>query len=488
MKVARVSRHGQGRLSRGARSSARPVALAAALIALALLLAGCAGGGQTGWQDLGPSSRDTIILSLAADPFQHELVYAGSSTGTVYRARGDTTGAPITNSVGIPKTTAVSALLPDPHTAGTVYAGTSSGFYVTTDYGDHWRSIGTGLPSNDTVDTLTFGGNATTLFAGTAQHGVYTSADLGRTWHAANAGLPSASDVYVLLWDSASRSLFAGVDGVGLFVSMDGGQSWTARTAGLPAKVEVFALAELPSHSLNPTGPTIFLGGAQGLFASTDGGQRWTAAGQGLPTGRVLSLAVDPNIPGWIYAGTDSTVYRSPDGGQHWNTVAPGLAHQVSSIVAIANPSTHYVVFAGAGQLVRFPPAVGAGNTLFGNIITWGFVLLLFLLGYYVIRRTRRQVLAEQRPLPRAGLEPRDGVSRQSTTVPSDGVPPDVPPDVPPRTAAMNGHRRPTGPSNGAAGRARAPDRDPNGTSGGKLDDDGGRPGAGRGDDAPPAH
>lgn len=448
--------------------------LPATLLALVLLLAGCGVGSQTGWQGLGPSNSDTIILSLAADPFQHELIYAGSSTGIVYRARGDTTGAPISNSTGLPKDTSVGALLPDPRKAGTVYAGTSSGFYVTTHYGDHWSALGSGLPQDDTVDALTFGADSSTLFAGTAQHGVYVSHDLGQTWQATNGGLPAASDIYALLWEPTSQTLYAAVDGVGLYASADGGQTWTARTTGLPAKVEAFALAQLPSHSLNPSGPTLFLGGAQGLFASTDGGQTWSAAGHGLPSGRVLSLATDPNIPGWIYAGTDTTVYRSPDGGRNWSMVAPGLSHQVSSIVAIANPSTHYVVFAGAGELARFPPAPGGSSGIFGTIVTWGFVAVLFLLGYYVIRRTRRQVLADQRA--ETGVAPGAENTTSGATTPG-GAPRDA---APPPTAAMNGHKRPTGTGTGTSGQSRQPhngsDSDPGRT---------GQGGAGGTDDEP---
>lgn len=436
------------------------LALPLALLTLALLVGGCAPGSQTGWQGLGPTNSDAVIVSLAADPFQSELVYAGGSTGTVYRARGDTTGAPITSSAGIPPNTSISALLPDPHKAGTVYAGTSAGVYVTDDYGDNWRSLGTGLPPNDTLDALAFGADTSTIFAGSAQHGVYVSHDRGQTWQATNNGLPLASDIYVLLWDSASHTLFAGTDGAGLFASADGGQTWTARTTGLPEKAEVFALVELPSHSLNPNGPTLFLGSAQGLFASTDTGQTWSPSGRGLPAGRVLALANDPTIPSWIYAGTDSTVYRSPDGGKNWSGVAPGLAHPISSIVAIANPATHYVVFAGAGQLVRFPPAPGSGGDIFGNIFTWGFVAVLFLLGYYFIRRTRRQVLAEQAEATGTpGVAPGNasGASRGASS-------PSAPPAASPPTAAMNGHKRPTG--SGASGQPRPRGPRPDGNSG----------------------
>jgi photosystem II stability/assembly factor-like uncharacterized protein len=394
------------------------------LLGLVLLLAGCGQAG-TGWQSLGPSNGDTV-LSLAADPSQPRLIYAGTSGGVVLRARADSTGQPISGS-GIPAGAAVSALLPDPRTAGMVYAGTSAGVYVTTDYGDHWHARGSGLPANESLDALAFDPGTTALFVGTTEHGVYISHDGGQTWAPDNTGLPTPADIYVLYWDAPSSTLFAGVDGSGLYASTDGGQSWTPRTQGLPAKVEVFAMADLPSHGLNHNGATLFAGSASGLFASSDGGRSWAAAGQGLPAGRILSLAIDPTVPGWMYAGTETSVYRSADGGAHWASVAPGLSHQVSSIVSVPNPATHYVVYAGVGPLVRFPPSARAANDTLGTIVTWGVTLILLGLGWFLLSRTRRQMLA---PL-----------QRPSTPVP--GQPPASTAAPAPPAESLNGHKRP---------------------------------------------
>ena len=51
----------------------------------------------------------------------------------------------------------------------------------------------------------------------------------------------------------------------------------------------------------------------------------WTSAGNGLPDVPVNAFAVDPAVPGRIFAGTDVGVYRSNDGGANWVPVGSGL-------------------------------------------------------------------------------------------------------------------------------------------------------------------
>ena len=51
----------------------------------------------------------------------------------------------------------------------------------------------------------------------------------------------------------------------------------------------------------------------------------WTAAGNGIPSIPINALAIDPNIPNNLYAGTDIGVYFSSDGGANWSPYGTGL-------------------------------------------------------------------------------------------------------------------------------------------------------------------
>lgn len=392
-----------------------------AFVACIFLMAGC---GPTGpqWQTLATEQSNTII-SLAQDPTQPKIMYAGANHGIVYRARTDVDGTPI-GGKGIAGSAQTNAVLPDPHTAGLVYAATTNGFYVTTDFGDQWSARGAGLPANDVLTSLIFGSGGV-LFVGTAQHGVYESADQGRTWHQASAGMTAGANIYTLFRDPATQTLFAGLDGGGLYASTDNGENWAQRTGGLSATAHVYALAETPSKGLNATGPTLYAGTDAGLYASIDGGQTWTrhGAGAGLPSGGVVALAADPKRPGALWAGIGSNVFGTTDGGRHWSVIAQGITHTVTSLLAVVQPNGTTAVFTAAGQLQRYPAAPGGVSSLFGDILTWSFVIILFLLGFFVLRRTRKRLIGGGRATQTDSTRASDGATSGSATASSPQSP-----------------------------------------------------------------
>jgi hypothetical protein len=66
------------------------------------------------------------------------------------------------------------------------------------------------------------------------------------------------------------------------------------------------------------------------IWRTTDGGKSWVSIVDGLPrderTGSwVNSLRVDPEQPGLLFAGTETTVYVSFDNGDHWQSLRQNL-------------------------------------------------------------------------------------------------------------------------------------------------------------------
>src|SRR5262245_41581273 len=113
-----------------------------ALVSLLLLFFSACELVQGGaWESIGPE-QGGVILSLATDPFNSHLIYVGSSTGIVYVGSADT-GPNLVPGVGIPRTVLITALLADPAQKGTIYAGTSAGLYVSTDWSVTWHKRGT---------------------------------------------------------------------------------------------------------------------------------------------------------------------------------------------------------------------------------------------------------------------------------------------------------------------------------------------------------
>src|SRR5262245_60807818 len=125
---------------------------------LVFTLAGC-GQPSASWQAIstdagspifGIGAQNTPILSLAADPQITSLVYVGTEGAGVRRAVADANVVQNTDT-GMNPHSSVFALTPDPAKRGTLYAGTSSGFYVSADASASWQPRNSGLPADDPI-------------------------------------------------------------------------------------------------------------------------------------------------------------------------------------------------------------------------------------------------------------------------------------------------------------------------------------------------
>jgi len=95
---------------------------------------------------------------------------------------------------------------------------------------------------------------------------------------------------------------------------------------------------------------------AQGLFGFDAESERWEPLTDGLPADvEVRHLAIRPDRPQTVYAGTQDGPYRSDDGGRHWRALplpagTPAEEHVVWSIcLAPEDPETVYVGTQGTG-------------------------------------------------------------------------------------------------------------------------------------------
>jgi photosystem II stability/assembly factor-like uncharacterized protein len=82
----------------------------------------------------------------------------------------------------------------------------------------------------------------------------------------------------------------------------------------------VWALAIHPQ-----TPETLYAGTWGGVFKSTNGGTNWTAINTGLTYTYINALAIHPQTPETLYAGTDGGVFKSTNGGTNWTAINNGL-------------------------------------------------------------------------------------------------------------------------------------------------------------------
>ncbi len=228
------------------------------------------------------------------------------------------------------------AVAVDPTDPDTVYAardyahnGLTDIVFKSSDGGDSWTALEQGLEPADSRALAVAPSDPQILYlgaerTGSGTPGVYRSADGGATWGLTNL----VFDTYTLAVDPTDPDTVLAGGLLGLFRSTDGGGSWTEVLDVTTVNAAVFASSD----------PRIAYaaGWFSGTWRSTDGGQTWTR----LP-GNGRALAVDPSDPDVVYGGDSDffrdnagIIRRSLDGGATWFELDPGL--HATRLVALA--------------------------------------------------------------------------------------------------------------------------------------------------------
>jgi len=250
----------------------------------------------------------------------------------------------------------------NPAAPATLYVGTETGVFRSTDRGSHWTAANTGLAHEWicalAIDPLT----PSTLYAVASPQelasrgGVFRSTDSGSHWIRVTTRVNGPLVIDPLT--PATLYAAAGNGGFGVFRSTDRGATWNER--GRDADLHSYEVVSLAIDSLTPS--TLYAGTVRnGVFRSTDSGATWTAEQTGLPQLTIQCLAVDSKTPATLYAGIYyGGVFRSTDRGSHWTAVNTGLADRRLLSLAI-NPVTPSILYAGTfdGGVFRYDATVG---------------------------------------------------------------------------------------------------------------------------------
>jgi photosystem II stability/assembly factor-like uncharacterized protein len=124
--------------------------------------------------------------------------------------------------------------------------------------------------------------------------------------------------------------VYVGAEANGLYRKEAGDSQWQQLTNGMPPSAQVRAIA---IHPQNPD--MVFAGTQRGVYRSQDRGDHWQR--MNLPEGRIVwSLQFHPHTPQVMFLGTEgSEVYTSDDGGENWRYLS-----------TISNPDAVQMAFA----------------------------------------------------------------------------------------------------------------------------------------------
>jgi photosystem II stability/assembly factor-like uncharacterized protein len=282
-------------------------------------------------------------ISCAVNTWAGEVAYATIQHGGIFRTESaGSASAPAFMRVAprleyayetVPFYTLLTAAYSDPRT---LYTGSDTKIYRSTDGGDSWTKLGLSGPedgfsaiavarSDESVLWVSGGGYLT-------GHGylvgyVYRSTDGGATWTDVTVGLPSGlyvNHVEVDPKDAATAYVsLATTGGAGVYQTTDGGATWTPASTGLP----LFAPQVV---RVDPTSSNVLYCGTEvGVFASGDRGGSWSRYGSGLPATSVDDIRIleDRSV---IRAGTH--------GRGAWELSIPASANH-APVAAISGPA-----------------------------------------------------------------------------------------------------------------------------------------------------
>jgi photosystem II stability/assembly factor-like uncharacterized protein len=237
----------------------------------------------------------------------------------------------------------VRVLATDPSHLERIFLGTADGhIFGSEDSGKHWTLLGRASARSDAVITsiVVDPRNGNKLFASSwtrdsaTEGGVYRSLDGGHTWTV--AGLAGEAVRVLAMAPSDSNVLVAGtLDGV--YRSNDASKSWQRISPKNHAE-----LRNLDSIALDPHDSQIIYVGTFHLpWKTQDGGRTWSPIHQGMiDDSDVMSLLIDSEISGRIYASACSGIYRTDDSAAGWRKIQ-GIPYTARRTYAITQDPNH---------------------------------------------------------------------------------------------------------------------------------------------------
>ena len=290
----------------------------------------CLTNSYSQWQQIGPYGGNVNHIALLSDNSLHQKLYSWTGSGLISAEEFGTDWQyefrtfP-ENTTVIPRTDEVSDSI--------LYAYSIWDILQSTNFGGTWDNLN--LPftisySNEILSLAAYvnNSNITYLFAGSTS-GVYLTINNGNSWTKVNNGLlpgygndTSITSLSIYSKTNDTTYIFAGTQGNGVFMTNNNGDYWE-QLNGFPVN-DPYVSALATGQNLNG-GLNIYAGTAAGIFRSSNYGLSWTQIITGLTDLWVKDIVDDSNniLAGTRYGG----FYLSTNFGSSWSTSNNGFSN-----------------------------------------------------------------------------------------------------------------------------------------------------------------
>ena len=279
------------------------------------------------------------IRAIATHPERPDTVYVGTQHGP-YRStdRGEHWEKLEIADHGLP----VWSLAFDPHDPRVMYAGYENcEIYRSEDGGDHWRQLPVTVrfpditvaagsnPAKRVLQLAANPANPDELYGAVEVGGVIRSLDGGEHWENMSHGQyvnDDTVDMHGVLVARWRPGTVLAIGRAGLWSSTDHGAHWaSARLESLNPKGQTYCrdIREVPGDPRNiwVAGGAGFQSDVGALFRSKDGGASWGRVDMGVkPKSTMFAMAFDERQPKRMFCATSGgEVFASDDGGGSWS-------------------------------------------------------------------------------------------------------------------------------------------------------------------------
>ncbi len=363
------------------------------------------------WNSVGPTNIGGRVRSVAVDPTNSSVIYAGSVSGGIWKTTN--AGSSWTPLTDMASNLVIGCIAIDPNNHNVVYAGTGEGYFNV----DALRGIGV-LKSTDggaswTVlnNFISVAGpyyyyfinkivirpdNSSILFAATSgAPGLWKSTDGGGSWNKISISTSSTFCVDLVIDPSNNNNMYAAyglftTDGI--YKSTNGGTSWSKLTNTFPPTTQKYGRISLGIAPSSPSTLYACLADSNyythSIQRTTDGGGTWTQVATPFDNSLLVNathlggqgwynnvIQVDPADPNTVYTG-GINLFKSTNGGSNWTEISDaysGGIHVDQHAIVFDTTNTSVVYFGNDGGVFRTTNAGSSFASLNNGLVTVQF-------------------------------------------------------------------------------------------------------------------